>query len=391
MPKIIPKNKISNVDNFCVALKISRKDLDELVKLNDDDKYTDPKKPAFKKNGQKRLVKCPTSAIRKVQSRINSRIFNEIIQWPEFIFGSVPNDYDGDFEIKRDYVTCASLHCEAKSLLKVDISDFFSNVHEDFVCDLFKNFFKYDDELCYYLVRICCYKGALVQGALTSSYIASLILWDVEYSVVKRLERWKLVYTRLVDDITVSSKVAKYNFDIAEHHIREMLINKDLPVNAEKTKITYSSSSPLMVHGLRVSFKTPRLPADEVRKIRAAVQSLERLYNEPNYNTSFSYRKDYQRCIGRVNKLARVKHEKHKSLMRRLKKIRPNPSIIDVKISNKILAKLKRDYPTKCAKYWYARQYWKLIDRINFINPPFKHDAKKLRAEAKKIKPKSIL
>lgn len=145
------------------------------------------------------------------------------------------------------------------------------------------------------------------------------------------------------------------------------------------------------MHGLRVSFKTPRLPSDEVRRIRAAVQSLERLYNEPNYNTSFSYRKDHQRCTGRVNKLARVKHEKHKALMRRLKKIRPNPSIVDVKIAEKILVKLKKDYPTKHSKYWYARQYWKLIDRINIINQSFIIDAKRLRAEASKIKPENTI
>ncbi|MBE3868265.1 RNA-directed DNA polymerase [Vibrio parahaemolyticus] len=389
MPKIIPKNKISKVDNFCQVLDISREELEAIIQLNDEDKYLEPKTLAFKKNGKKRLVKCPIQPLRKIQKRINNRIFKEIIQWPEFVFGSVPND--DELEIQKDYVTCASLHCEAKSLLKVDISDFFLNIHEDFVRDLFKRFFNYDEELCDYLVALCCYNGTLVQGALTSSYLASLILWDLERSVVNKLKRWKLTYTRLVDDITVSSKISKFNFEIAEHHIKNMLMLKDLPVNSNKSKVIYSSSSPLMVHGLRVSFKTPRLPSDEVRRIRAAVQSLERLYNEPNYNTSFSYRKDHQRCTGRVNKLARVKHEKHKALMRRLKKIRPNPSIVDVKIAEKILVKLKKDYPTKHSKYWYARQYWKLIDRINIINQSFIIDAKRLRAEASKIKPENTI
>ncbi|WP_394165564.1 reverse transcriptase family protein [Photobacterium piscicola] len=387
MPKIISKNKISNINNFADALGIPIAYIDSVVNLSDDDKYTDPKKIAFKKDGKIRVIKCPSSRIRKIQSRINTRIFKDLIQWPEFIYGSIPNSDDGEVEIKKDYISCASRHCEARSLLKMDISDFFSNVHEHFVYDLFKNLFNYDDELCNYLVSLCCYKGRLVQGALTSSYIASLILWDVESELVKRLNRLQLVYTRLVDDITVSAKISKYKFDIAEHHIKEMLFSKDLPINEKKTSVSYNSSSPLMVHGLRVSFKTPRLPSDEVRRIRSAVQSLELLFKEPNYNTSYGYRKDYQKCMGRVNKLARVKHEKHSILMNRLKKIKPKSSIIDVKISYRILNKLKKDYQSKKDMFWYKKQYWKLIDRVNFISKSFPIEAKKIRAEAKKISP----
>jgi RNA-directed DNA polymerase len=387
MPKIISPNKISSINNFADALGISRAYIDSVVNLSDDDKYTDPKKIAFKKDGKKRVVKCPSSRVRKIQSRINTRIFKDLIQWPEFIYGSIPNSDNGEIEIKKDYITCASRHCEARSLLKMDISDFFSNVHEHFVYDLFKRLFYYDDELCSYLVSLCCYKGRLVQGALTSSYIASLILWDVESELVKRLNRLQLVYTRLVDDITVSSKVGNYKFDIAEHHIKEMLFSKDLPINEKKTSVSYNSSSPLMVHGLRVSFKTPRLPSDEVRKIRSAVQSLELLFKEPNYNTSYGYRKDHQKCMGRVNKLARVKHEKYSILMNRLKKIKPKCSMLDIKISYRILNKLKKDYQLKKDMFWYKKQYWKLIDRVNFISTSFPIEANKIRVEAKKISP----
>lgn len=34
---------------------------------------------------------------------------------------------------------------------------------------------------------------------------------------------------------------------------------------------------PLNVHGLRVNYQTPRLPADEVRKIRAAVHNVVKM------------------------------------------------------------------------------------------------------------------
>ncbi|MCG3814992.1 RNA-directed DNA polymerase [Photobacterium damselae] len=387
MPKITTTKKISNIDNFAKAIGVSKEYIDSVISLSDDDKYTDPKKKAFKKDGKIRIVKCPSSKLRKIQSRINTRIFKDLIKWPDFLYGSIPNDDDGEIEIKKDYISCASRHCEARSLLKIDISDFFLNIHESFVYDLFNKFFKYDDELCRCLVSLCCYKGTLVQGALTSSYIASLILWDVESNLVRRLERWQLVYTRLVDDITVSSKVEKYNFDIAKYHIKEMLFSKDLPINEKKTSVSYNSSTPLMVHGLRVSFKTPRLPSYEVKRIRSSVQSLELLFKEPGYNTSFGYRKDYQKCMGRVNKLARVQHNKFPILMNRLKKIRPKCSKLDVKISRRILRKLQEDYPQKKDMFWYKKQYYKLIDRINFISNTFKSEAHEIRLDAKKISP----
>ncbi|HAS6065641.1 TPA: RNA-directed DNA polymerase, partial [Vibrio vulnificus] len=102
---------------------------------------------------------------------------------------------------------------------------------------------------------------------------------------------------------------------------------------------------------------------------------------------SYSYRKDFQRCVGRVNKLARVHHEKHKPLMNRLRKIRPKPSEIDLKISKKILSKLKMEYDDKKDKYWYKKQYWQLVDRVNLISSTYHKEACYFRNELKNIKP----
>ena len=107
----------------------------------------------------------------------------------------------------KDYISCARLHCSSKSILTIDIKDFFDNVHEVHVKEVFKDFLKYSDDVSSVLADICCMNSHLVQGALTSSYIASLVLFDIEGDLVKKLERKNLVYTRLVDDMNVSSKV----------------------------------------------------------------------------------------------------------------------------------------------------------------------------------------
>jgi len=139
-----------------------------------------------------------------------------------------------------------------------------------------------------------------------------------------------MVYTRLVDDITVSSKEANADFSYAFEIVSEMLRKKGLPVNKLKSKFVYSSSESLTVHGLRVAFSSPRLLEDEPRRIRANVKNIESLAAEGNYRQTHSYRHDFNRCMGRVNKLSRVGHRQHASLMARLRRVLPLPSATDL-------------------------------------------------------------
>lgn len=226
----------------------------------------------------------------------------KVVAWPSHIYGSIPNQYDEhQIETPKDYVACARVHCESKSVLTIDIMNFFDNIHMSKVENIFFRFFKYSAEVSKVLAEICCFEDRVIQGALTSSYIASLCMFDTEGKIVERLARKNLRYTRLVDDITVSSKISNYNFDYAQSTIERMLVDLELPINRSKTRIQFCSTSPLTVHGLRVAFKEPRLPSDEARRIRAAVQNIEKLAQEGQYRTSHSYRHDFNRCMGRVN------------------------------------------------------------------------------------------
>lgn len=258
-PVKVSVGSISSVENLCSALGISLDEIYGALSLPDEEKYSI--KPIPKSDGGDRLVHNPHYLLRKIQRRINKRIFSRvsIIQWPDHLFGSVPNQPGQNNKeiINKDYVSCAAKHCGAKSILKVDVKDFFDNIHKSLVLDVFLNFMKYDREVSELLSEVCCFKSHVVQGALTSSYLAGLCLYDVEGAVVEKLMRKGLVYTRLVDDITVSSKVSNYDFTYALDVIKTMLTSKELPLNLAKTRSIYVSSEPLTVHGLRVAFPQP--------------------------------------------------------------------------------------------------------------------------------------
>lgn len=383
-------NSISTVASLSEALGVSCEELIAVSMMSPEQLYTEKTIP--KAGGKERTVFNPHRRLRKIQRRINSRILadKDMVKWPVYLYGSISNqEYDvEDFSLNgKDYVSCAARHCGARSLLKLDVQSFFDNIHFDAVFDIFSGFFKYPEEVSRILATLCCRGEHVVQGGITSSYLASLCMYDVEGNVAKRLHRKGLVYTRLVDDITISAKSVKADFSYAKNLVIAMLESKDLPVNDAKTQIHRAGTKPLTVHGLRVGFSTPRLPADEVRRIRAAVRNVESLAAENNYRTSHSYRHDYNRCMGRVNKLRRVGHNQHENLKRRLLLIKPLPSLKDIGRAKQMVERLRSDFPTRAHLYWYRKRYFKLQERLNVIKRTYTHVAHDFRVELKGLKP----
>ncbi len=381
---------ISSIRSLSKALGIAPNLLLSILEIPPESRYKEIQIP--KDSGGKRDVYDAIPLLRQIQHKINIRIFKKLIKWPPYLYGSIPNDFVGlhalsGSVIRRDYIACAQRHCESKSILKLDISNFFENIHRTVVEEIFSNFFKFPKEVSNYLTEVCCLGNNIVQGALTSSYIASLCLWDVEHKVVAILTRRNLTYTRLVDDITVSSKLKGYDFSNAETHIRNMMIEKDFPLNASKTMVMRAGSAPLSVHGLIVDFKTPRLPSSEVSRIRASVHNAVRISSVDNFRTSYTYRNQFYRCLGRVNKLARVGHNKHKGLVKKLMDVRPLPNSHDIAKVNYALTRL-RNHSDKSSDS-YRRIYNITLYRITVIARTFLHESLLLKSQLETlVKPK---
>lgn len=392
MSSDLPKNKsragISSLETLSKTLGISIPELLEIKEIPSDKRYEKILIP--KSDGSKRIVHKPHYKIKKVQRKINSRIFKELVIWPDFLFGSVPSYNDTSDSVKRDYVSCASLHCGAKSILKIDIKDFFDNIHKDLVRDIFSSFFNFRGVALEVLVDLCTHGDFIVQGALTSSYIASLCLHDKETNVVRRARRKGLVYTRLVDDITVSSKVFDFDFSQIRKHIEDLLADKDLPLNNEKSGVFHNSTKPLVVHGLRVDHSKPRLPSDEVKRIRSSLHNLIDLSKKNNSRTSIAYRKEYNRCMGRIYKLNRMGHEKFDVFLPKIKAINPLPSYKDIVACKKAISSLETSHKNNFHnKDWYLRKYNLASYQITIINraKSFELIAKELRERLSKVKP----
>jgi RNA-directed DNA polymerase len=380
---------IRSVRGLCNALGLSAQELVQALKLDEDVRFQripEKRKP----DGTVREIYNPHQLIRKIQRRLVSRLFSRpgSVVWPTHLYGSIPNQASESGESQsRDYVACSARHCGAKSLLKLDIKDFFGNVHAEAVYCVFRDLFGYGERVSKILTCICTHKGSLPQGGLTSSYLAMLSLHDVESYVVERLRVKGLVYTRYVDDITISSKNSKYDFGYAMKLVEDMLMNCGLPLNHKKTRIQRITTSPLTVHGLRVAFDTPRLQAEEIGRIRSAVKQVEVLYRDPGFKFKSTYRKAFNRCMGRVNKLKRVGHSQHRALHHRLLRVLPLASGRDLIRANSALARLERDYSAARETFGFHRRFHLLQERLNLIQRTHPAFAEKIRARLRQIKP----
>ncbi|WP_312996027.1 reverse transcriptase family protein [Achromobacter animicus] len=377
-----------SVNNLRDALGISEADLREVLALPLDKRYTE--KTVKKKDGSDRRVYAPIASLKKIQNRVKTRILAspKFVSWPSYVYGSIRKQKTSSGIVdSRDYVSCAQKHSGAKSLLTVDIKDFFDNIHEDVVRDILERFVSRDAGVVRLLSDLCCHEGHLVQGAPTSSYLANMSMYDVEPILVKALNRKGLVYTRLVDDISISAKIFDYDFSFALKLLENSLMQKGLSLNASKVAIRSVGSAALTVHGLRVDYQSARLPAQEIGQIRAHVKNLESVAKAYKARTSYAYRKDFARCMGRVNKLARVGHKQHANYLKRLRAIQPLPSGNEAEHCLRRLERLERLFADRKGTFDFRKNYYRLQEKIYILSRSFPKAASKMKERMRKIYP----
>lgn len=83
---------LRSLQSLSSCLDITLADLKTAIAMPSHQRYK--KKQVKKINGEFRDVYDPHQLIRRIQKRINNRIFKELILWPDYIYGSVPTNKD---------------------------------------------------------------------------------------------------------------------------------------------------------------------------------------------------------------------------------------------------------------------------------------------------------
>lgn len=228
-------------------------------------------------NGRYRSVKPKAGSTREtfdaigilkdVHARIKDRIFCHVY-FPDYLQGSLKG---------RDYVSNARLHAKKKILICEDVKKFFPSVSSHKIQDVWSGLLGFSKNVSDLLTALTTKDGSLPQGAITSSFLANLVLWRDEPLLHAKLEQNGITYSRYVDDICMS---AHTNLDketqsrmIAQ--VYGMLKRNGLNAGREKHQI-FTSSRQMIATKLIVNGK-PSLTKKKRSQVRSQVHQLERM------------------------------------------------------------------------------------------------------------------
>lgn len=271
-----------------------------------------------KPDGTTRLVHSVTPPLREVQRRILRRICDHV-QYPSYIFAVRDARFD------RSDIADARYHSGARYIYSLDIADFYPSIRFTLVLHMWKCLFHFPDNVAQLLARLTTYRGALAQGASTSSAIGNLVFWDREPAVVESLHASGYRYSRYVDDITISSR-SSATLDCARLALEPvfgMLSRKQFA--PKRSKIRYSASRGSMrIHHLNIGSGKPMITRSERYKIKAAVRQCELVATLGR--GSEDYERQWLQVRGRVERLRQVGHSIGDDYLRRLLAVEPDRS-----------------------------------------------------------------
>ncbi len=215
--------------------------------------------------GSTRQIFDAKGLLKEIHRRIKDAFFTNVY-FPSYLHGSLKG---------CEYVTNASLHTNRKLLICEDVKKFFPSVGASFVADVWCGFFGHSPNVATLLTKLTTKDGVLPQGAITSSYLANLVMWRDQPLLHAKLAARGITYSRYVDDMAMSSVsfLSKETQTWAIAQLYGMLRRSGLKAGRAKHEI-FTSSEPMIATKLIVNRK-PALNQKKRSQVRAQVRQLE--------------------------------------------------------------------------------------------------------------------
>jgi RNA-directed DNA polymerase len=151
---------------------------------------TDPSRP-----GKERIVVNVKGTIRRFQSSLYRKVLLKKLTPSVYSFGGA---------VGRNIKENLLKHKKSSFVFKTDIADFYPSIHYQRVYRLFADEFKCSPDVARLCTKLCTYKHHLALGFITSPFLADQILRTVDKRIGAACQKCGLIYTRYVDDITIS-------------------------------------------------------------------------------------------------------------------------------------------------------------------------------------------
>lgn len=210
-----------------------------------------------KQDGSFRLIEAPEPELKKVLRKLNDFLQAVYFQLlPDCVYGFVINP--GSTSGARNIVSHAEQHLKSSYMLNADFEDFFHQITEERVCQIFSNPpFQMDTDTAALLSRLVARKHRLPMGSPTSPVLSNFACLEIDAIIQEHANKKGIKYTRFADDLTFSSvnQIPSSFFQ----ELNQYCLSSELRFNPDKTK-WMGSNDTKVVTGLVVDQEVVRIP-----------------------------------------------------------------------------------------------------------------------------------
>ncbi|HWC98450.1 MAG TPA: reverse transcriptase family protein [Candidatus Sulfopaludibacter sp.] len=266
--------------------------------------------------------------LKSIHARVRKMIL-ERVDYPVYLHGGVK-----DPVFRRGQKANAEQHVKPGTLITVDVRQFFPSVNRRVVFNIWHRFFRFPPSVADILTKLTTKDGCLPQGTKTSDLLANLVFWDIEAQVVADFHERGIRYTRLMDDISCSTRT-EMTHEVMSYIITQlhaMVRKKNLRLNPKKQTIAQANQRQVATK-LVVNEKTALAP-NQRSEIRSEVRALQQL--PATATTTQRYGKQYRQASGKVSYL-KQHHPTEAAQLRAILRSLPSPPPKQAKKWNRAL------------------------------------------------------
>ncbi len=257
---------LKTATDLCNLLKVDFSLLQDLINAPIYTRYSIPKK-----RSGRREIQAPEEHLRIVLKSLNRYLqFVYLSVRPINVHGFVLqlNDEISDSNIVEN----AKMHVGKKTVLTIDLKDFFPSITARRIRDLLlaKPFY-FNENIANAIGLLTTYNGRLPQGAPTSPVLSNFVCLDFDAELQAWSVKNNIIYSRYADDLTFSADEFIIEQKIEE--IKSMIVAHGFVVNEEKLRQRLKNRKQT-VTGLTVNTKV-NVDRRYFKKVRAMLHDLK--------------------------------------------------------------------------------------------------------------------
>jgi RNA-directed DNA polymerase len=230
---------LRSVERLAVELRTPVKTLQRVADAPE--KFVTRKTVLGRPGKRDREVIYVTGPLRRLQANVHARLLRPRHRPSVHSHGGI---------VGRNIKTNLEPHLDSDFVFRADIANFYPSIHYTRVYDLFAGDFRCSPDVARLLTRLCTFDHHLALGLITSPILADCILGKVDRRIRGMCLKHALVYTRFVDDLTISGK-----YDItsggSERIVGEILRCHGFSLSESKLELKRFSEAGVAVTGLR--------------------------------------------------------------------------------------------------------------------------------------------